>query len=640
MFTEAEDLLQCVECCFQFGLYQRCIELCQNPLIVNLHQAHLFKAKSLYRLYRWEHNYLCRHYSLLNQQIAEEKMNLCYSKTGECIKLLSILLDNKAIDAEGSRMLDQAMLDYIHKTNKLDKLRRCLLCRTRKDLSRSHLWPKSFLKRYSSLIADSTAARVFVSCASHSGMPKEKSPGEVTYWMLCGKCEQRLSQNGEDKFFKDIFDVVNSSQQSLNVSYGSWLYDFSIGLLFRSFVFFDITSDEIYSVFLHCRDHLLSLPVKYINTKDHSKKLSADHDAKSVSTKASGESDSDVHQATAKINTSSKKALPIFILVNPTTVDFEHPRRSMLFRALSDAGSAKMSLHILHSGKRDFSGCFHFIVTRLGNFNFLLKLNASADYVPPFETTVNSLGGGTLFVPDEKGRWNYIPEGLWCAIDEIAEVIEEATLRHYTYKVTSGTWKSPDSPEMQQYPLSSFRLKAPEDEKELHGLLEESSNAAYAGFVSRFLQAGQPSISFLPKEFKVIQQHSYTHKGHLELPQNHSILCHLTLNFTKATLTTLLVTYFNNCFITPAFYVIIVERIQGVQVAYGVHVKHSSEGMTVGEPLIDMSSVSDYHKDRFCHYCSVVKIVFRYFFTLKRVGRFETLIQRVKCTRCVHIVAS
>ena len=606
-------------------------------MIVNLHQSHLLKAKSLYHLYRWEHNYLCRHYSLLSQQVAEQKMKLCYSKTGECIRLLSILLDNKAVDADGSRMLDQAMLDYIHKTNKLDKLKRCLLCRTRSDLSRSHLWPKSFLKRYSSLLGSSAAARVFVSCASHSGMPKEKSPGEVTYWMLCGKCEQRLSQNGEDKFFKDIFDVVNSSQQNHNISYSSWLYDFSIGLLFRSFVFFDVTSDEIYSVFLHCRDHLLSLPVKYVSVKDHSKKSSADHDATSLSTKTFRESDFDAHQATSKINTYTTKALPIFILVNPTTVDFEHPRKSMLFRALTDAGSAKMSLHILHSGKLDFSGSFHFIVTRLGNFNFLLKLNASADYVPPFESTVNPSGGGNLFVPDEKGKWDYIPEGLWCTIDEIAEVIEEATLRHYTYKVTSGTWKSSDSPEMQQYPLSTIRLKAPEDEKELHSLLEESSNAAHAGFVSRFLEAGQPSINFLPNEFKVIQQHSYTHKGHLDLPQNHFILCHLTLNFTKATLTVLLVTYFNKCFIAPAFYVIIVERIQGVQVAYGVHVKLSNGGIIVGDPLIDMSSVSDYHKDRFYHYCSVVEKVFHYFFSLKRVENFETLIQRVKCTRYVGL---
>ena len=157
-------LLQLIECCCKCELFEKCIELTLLPAIVDNHQAHLFKAKCLYNLYRREHEYLCRHYELLNKQATEQKMSSCYSKAEECIRLLSVLLDNGAIDAKGSRMLDQAMLDYIHKTNKLNKLRRCLLCRTKSNLKRSHLWPKSFLKRYGLHTKGDFSSRVFVLC--------------------------------------------------------------------------------------------------------------------------------------------------------------------------------------------------------------------------------------------------------------------------------------------------------------------------------------------------------------------------------------------------------------------------------------------------------------------------------------------
>jgi len=432
---------------------------------------------------------------------------------------------------------------------------------------------------------------VFVSCASHSTTPKEKSPGEVTYWMLCGKCEQRLSQNGEDTFFTEIFDLICSKDDNVdrNILYGCWLYDFAIGLFFRSFIFFDLEIEENYQVFLHCRNHLLSLPVKYGNCGENSQRTLNNaqqfHDANQVG---------NLHS--------------IFILVNPTTLDFDHPRKAMLFRALMDAGSAKMSPFYLSSGEHDCSGQYHFIVVRLRNFNFLMQLSGSMDYSPPLTSIINP-SGGQLFVPCEKSRWDYIPDGLWAAIDEIAEVIEEATLRHYAYKAHSGTLKRFNSPELQQYPLSSIRLEILDDERKLHGTLQASSSGAYSSFVTRFLEGAEPSLSFLPKGFQIIQKHFHTHKEYLQLPQSHKILSHLTLCFTEAILTIFLASYLCSGNSDPKFYVIVVERIQGIQVAYGVHVIGSSDHsqLEVTEPLIDMSKVSEYHKNRFQHYCAVIK---------------------------------
>lgn len=446
-----EMLVQLVESCYKCKLYEKSIELTLVPSIADNNQAYLLKAKCLYNLYRREHEYLCRHYELLSRQVADQKTDSCYSKAEECIRLLSVLLDNKAIDPEGSRMLDQAMLDYIHKTNKLNKLHRCLLCRTKGNLKRSHLWPKSFLKRYSLQAKGDFSSRIFVFCIPRCY--KEKSPGELTYWMLCGKCEQRLSQNGEDKFSTDLFDLIchgSDKRDDVHVSYGPWLYNFMIGLLFRSFIFFDLTAEN-YSIFLHCRHHLLSLPVKYSQEADNL-------------TSNDKENPMDSHIDTAQTETDF---LSPFLLINPTKIDVDHARKSMLVRALFDAGSAKIANCSIHTGKHDLSGQYHFIAIRLGNLNFLLKLEASTDYIPP-PGSVISPSGGKLLVPAEKNRWDYIPEGLWVVIDKVAELVETTSLRHYAYKVSAGTWRPLDSPKMQQLPSEEDSEK----ERMMHSLLK------------------------------------------------------------------------------------------------------------------------------------------------------------------------
>ena len=593
-------------------MYDKCIELCSLSSVAASPQAVLSKAKCLYHLYRKEQEYLNRHYSTFNQQVANEKMNSCYTKTEECIKLLSTLLDSSEIDSEGSRILDQSLLDYIHRTNKLNKLKRCLLCRTKSDLKRSHLWPKSFLKRYHSHTSSSTSSRVFVSCASHLISPKEKAPGEITYWMLCGKCEQRLSQNGEDKFSTELFDVVCSSAEDdgdVHVSYGSWLYDFVIGMLFRGFIFFDLTS-EFYPIFLHCRHHLLGLPVKYTQTKGKPA------EGEPVPSQLAFESISD-------------SFLSLFMLINPSNLDIKHPRKSMLTRALFDAGSVKLSHYSLSTGKRDFSAQNHFIVVRLANLNFILKLNGSVEYTPPLGSVVIP-EGGKMFVPSEKNRWEYIPEALWVTIDDVAEMIEATTLRHYLYKVSSGTWKPSDSPEMRQLP-SSLEVES-DKEREMHTILKESSSTAYSSFISRFLHQAQPSLSFLPKGFTLIQKHPRTHEPYLQLPDSHAILCHLTSFLKEANFTQFLGAHYE--YGTTKLYVIIVENIQGVQLAYGAYVESDQDQkFVINKPLIDINKISDHHKARFIHYCKIVESAFHLFLEINKVDNLELLIQRVNCTR-------
>ena len=263
IFVIGVDDSSLLRACYKANLYYKCTSLCTDVCFANNFDVRILKAKALFHVYRREQKYLRRHYSSLSQRDALQKTNSCYSKAEECIKLFGKMLDDHMIDSEGSKMLDQCMLDYIRETNKLNKMQRCLLCRERRELKRSHLRPRSFLRRYSSSQAKNNSSKIFISFTSEG--PRQKSAGELTYWMLCGECEQILSKNGEDRFSNEMFDVICSTTDIMDTSipYGPWLYNFSTGLLFRTFLFFSLTSDEKYTIFLRCCEHLLGLPVKH-----------------------------------------------------------------------------------------------------------------------------------------------------------------------------------------------------------------------------------------------------------------------------------------------------------------------------------------------------------------------------------------
>ena len=612
--TDPDQILLCTELCCKFDLHEKCIELCSLKNQPSSIKLCLLKGKSLFYLYRREQDLLDRYSINLNDEEINFKRSSCYKTAEECIKMLGAALDQESIDSEGSKMLDLAMLDYIRETNKLNNLKRCLLCRKKKTLMKSHLWPRSFLRRYSSSRGQDISSRIFISF--HSLKPREKSPGEVTYWMLCGECEQRISQNGEDKFASEIYDkVISEHKDNITLPYGPWLYNFSIGLVFRVFLYFIHGSTEHYYIFHQCRQHLLKLSVKY---KDLS---TSKHNENVVSSKSV---DSTQHK---EINS---EAFPLVYLANPTKLNVEHPRKSMLVGALFDAGSAFFSGRYLTSGKLDLSGQKHFIVVRLGNLNILLTLKASTDYCPPVGSLIKPQGG-ELLVPCEDNRWSLIPEGLWAAIDSTATVIEETSLHHYAYKSKSGHWKSL-SVEEQEPPIASKELG--DKERLLHRSLKEASSSPESSFVSRFLKTASPSLSFLPNEIKLFQKHSYTKKGFLELPNSHVILLHGNVNLTEDAFTLFLVANFQENLSTLILYVIFVERIRGVQMAYGAYVcVDTNNKICITDSLVDMKKFSEHHAKRFEYYCHLVEEIFPFLLRTKGYRNIKELTHRAEITR-------
>ena len=183
------------------------------------------------------------------------------------ILTLGILLDENAIDEEGSKVLDLAMVEYIRTTNNLNACKRCLLCRSKSPLKSSHVIPYFILAGYAKGMRASSSKKVY-SSFDNTGEYEEFTSRQAAWWMLCGKCEGLLSA-GESRFAKDIFhelyktsDVSNPTKE-IKIVYSKWLYQFMAGLAFRGLAVnakgIDgfLNDNSLYKVFIDLRKFLL-----------------------------------------------------------------------------------------------------------------------------------------------------------------------------------------------------------------------------------------------------------------------------------------------------------------------------------------------------------------------------------------------
>ena len=128
-------------------------------------EANLLKGKSLYFVYQKQQHMFLKTQS--SQPIKEVEMlkNECYEKAKGAILHLGNAQDHGLLDTEGSRYLDYAMIDYLRETNNLGNCQRCLLCRRKAKLRRSHVYPKSILKKIARDLIEGQDHEVFTNIA-------------------------------------------------------------------------------------------------------------------------------------------------------------------------------------------------------------------------------------------------------------------------------------------------------------------------------------------------------------------------------------------------------------------------------------------------------------------------------------------
>lgn len=152
------------------------------------------------------------------------------------------------------------MIDYSREVNALNKCDCCLLCRKWKKLCRSHICPQSVVKQIARATFEESSPHVVTSM---TGQHEVKTPKSETKWLLCGTCEQLLSQHGETQFAVKFFRLLYPEIKSTSINYDKNLYNFCTSVAFRALCLTNFSylhnKSEIYKKNLACRNHLVSL---------------------------------------------------------------------------------------------------------------------------------------------------------------------------------------------------------------------------------------------------------------------------------------------------------------------------------------------------------------------------------------------
>ena len=307
-----------------------------------------------------------------------ERHNKCYMKARNAI----ISLGKSNLDSEGSCMLDITMMEYATETNRLDDIRRCLLCQRKEKLVRSHICPHSILKVFGAGATHPENLQVFETSSESSKVGRLKSPKQVTTYAFCKGCEKNLSTYGEQEFVPHFFHKIYSAGVPSNyeseqcIEYGPWLYHFCVGMLFRALIKNSISSffnsDEVYEFFLMCRSVLLNPSLQH----------------------------------------KSNCVLPhIYILFGPHKSNDQDQQYGFMNQVLTDYYSTIQTSSLL-DGSAGPPYPAHYVLVHIGVINIIAIFSPSRSCILPAECQVNPIDG-VFRVPAEKDRGNSFPPGLW-----------------------------------------------------------------------------------------------------------------------------------------------------------------------------------------------------------------------------------
>ena len=370
----------------------------------------LMLGKALYHTYQPQLWYLIKKRDHLSGKEKNLVSAECFIKMKKAIALLGNALDKEHIDFEGSQLLDFALTSCSLDLNLLHLCGRCLLCRRGgQKLRKSHLWPNSILKRiYKAEYEGSNKPFLF---GLHHSEPK--SGRECTFYMFCPACEELLSQNGEEQFAK-LLDSLQERPHE-DHTYGSWLYNFAIGMMFRQLatesMSYFVNSQEVYNTFLLCRKHLFIL-----KTKMHNKQLpplsdSSKYQFQNMCRDAIGDVSVFMMRCNAKLASSKDNMISYF-------GEYCHCSGSVATCRLVDA-------------KLDLSGRVHFVVIYCNGFHLLLQFEASKRFSVPDHFLIQRQPSELQHCTIPKEDVAPIPDGVWSVLRHFGAISFETRMDCY-----------------------------------------------------------------------------------------------------------------------------------------------------------------------------------------------------------------
>lgn len=338
----------------------------------------------------------------------------CFDYAKQVVGCLGVAFDKKCFSDESpeAEMLDITMNDIIANIrkpqSKLKSLVRCLLCRQKcQKIIRSHIWPNFCLKFFTQPANASnvpSSKKIFDSSIANYG--SLLGPGEITYPMLCQKCENLFSQY-ENAFKSGFFDVLydpkieqhRPEEVIINLDNDGckdWLYFFCISMIFRTigismggFLRIRGNADEIYCLFKKCRKLLL---------------------------------DKDSAQGLIKKPQVAIFITPILTLLK-VLPDISPSLKSILF---SKGVCTISSLHLYNCEKLDRKA--DYFLCSIGTINIIVGVDGNCFDLIPSESKV-TLGQKQFIVPPAIKRYLIFPRGILRDFEDMASSKAERALK-------------------------------------------------------------------------------------------------------------------------------------------------------------------------------------------------------------------
>ena len=477
--------------CYEYKHFTKCIKIYEKysknvPDFDNhedAQQMKLYKGKSLFHMYRRQ-AFQMRLFEERGVKSGKEYKTAhkrCFDDARDSIDLLISAFDSGFIDDEGKKMLDLAVIDYSKETNKLNDFNHCLLCHKTAKLQRSHVFPKSILEKFCKSMSRPENTKQNITPMRPG--PLQSSKSSMTTFLFCEACEGLLNRNGEMQFSPMFLDILynvkspDSPSSEHHIEYDKWLYQFCVGLLFRllgQFYPYDYHNDaDIYQFFIQCREYLLSTSTSAV--EGH---------------------------------------LPdIAVLINPNAAPAEKSKLGFMNYALNyPLEESSLSLPLDGVAQKTPEEICYFLV-HFGVINVIGIIDPAQKVHLPSDCFIQE-SGGVLHIPDNHGRFQAMPRGLWMFFEQAAAELETEYVRMSLSRLNWQKDNVLSEPPQEVVNMFGFVPSYEKDIKNQERILHPASIAGV-----------EKTLNFLPGGFQVNHRND---QSSVIIPKDHKLILHYT----------------------------------------------------------------------------------------------------------------
>lgn len=489
------DILLDGEVMYRTERYVDCIKSLENVLecvdideVIQL-QAKGIIGKAAFQLYNKER---------LGAPKKTSHVQTYYADLKTAIGGLGTLLENGIINDRNveAEMFDVALMDFIlsQEMQKKKSQVHCLLCRKHcregEKIINSHIWANCFLRAFAESMSAPKSKKVFDNSAKSYGLLQ--SPGQITYPMLCQKCEDLFGKY-EKAFKSKLFDVLykddyeycyNPKEISINLEnkINDWLYCFCLSMIFRAMGLAFGGSmrscgnvNEVYDLFTRCRSLLLSKE--------------------------------------PLVNVKLRPVIGLFFTPIHMMMLNESEMSPAFKSIIFSKATCIDSVFALHSGRELAHGNLEYIICSIGAIHIVASIGKNQLPLFPSECLL-SPGQKTFTIPSSMRRYLLFPKGLWKTFEYLASEKAHRILHapKSRLKHQANTWAVEE--------LESFTDDITSKMAKVD--LDESIN------LQETLSAIRIHINLLPHPFSRVRMPMDIKNAVMLLGKSSSILFHLT----------------------------------------------------------------------------------------------------------------